>query len=92
MTVLKELMKTIEGRKKNPKKGSYTCSLYAGGVDRIGEKIMEEAEEVVRAAKREGRDRVIYEVGDLIYHVFVLLGYEGIKLEEIEKELKRRMK
>jgi phosphoribosyl-ATP pyrophosphohydrolase len=92
MTVLKELMKTIEDRKKNPKKGSYTCSLYDGGVSKIGEKIMEEAEEVVRAAKSEGRDRVIYEVGDLLYHVFVLLGYEGIKLEEIEKELKRRMK
>jgi phosphoribosyl-ATP pyrophosphohydrolase len=90
---MEELMTIIQDRKKNPRDGSYTCSLFEGGVKKIGEKILEEAKEVVMAATdEEGKKRIIFEIADLVYHVLVLMGYEEITVEEINKELKRRMK
>lgn len=90
--VLEKLMKIIEDRQMHPKDDSYTCSLFRRGVPKIGEKILEEAEEVVDAAKSEGKQRTIYELADLFYHVMVLMGYHGISLEEVERELESRMK
>jgi phosphoribosyl-ATP pyrophosphohydrolase len=88
---MEDLMKIILDRKKNPKEGSYTCSLFEGGIDKMGEKILEEAKEVVMAVKDEGKKRTIFEIADLVYHLFVLMGYEEITLGDVEKELKRRM-
>lgn len=92
-TVLQQLMAVIEDRKRNPPAKSYTTKLFAGGIDKIGEKITEEAAEVVAAAREpgdEGRTHTIYEAGDVLYHLFVLLGHLDIKLEEVESELARR--
>lgn len=86
-------MAIIEDRKANPPAKSYTTTLFAGGVPKIGEKITEEAAEVVEAAGEPGdvgRGHLIYEAADLIYHLFVMLGYREIKLEEVEAELARR--
>jgi phosphoribosyl-ATP pyrophosphohydrolase len=86
-------MAVIEDRKRNPPPKSYTTSLFQGGVAKIGGKIMEEAAEVVEAAGEpgdEGRGHLIYESADLIYHLFVLLGYKDIPLAELEAELGRR--
>jgi phosphoribosyl-ATP pyrophosphohydrolase len=86
-------MAVIEDRKANPPAKSYTTSLLAGGVPKIGGKITEEAREVVEAAGEpgdDGRAHVIYEAGDLLYHLFVLLAHREIKLEEVEAELARR--
>lgn len=86
-------MAIIEDRRANPPPKSYTTSLFAGGVSKIGKKILEEAAEVVEAADEpgdEGRQHLIYEAGDLIYHLFVLLGHREIPLAEVETELARR--
>ena len=72
---------------------SYTAKLLAGGVEKIGGKIMEEAAELVEAAgepEEEGRQHTIYEAGDLLYHTLVLLTARGVRLSEVEAELARR--
>ncbi len=91
--IFARLMAVIEDRKANPPAKSYTTTLLAGGVPKIGEKIVEEAAEVVEAAGErgdEGRKHLIYEAADLIYHLFVMLGFHDIKLAEVEAELARR--
>ena len=91
--ILAQLMAVIEDRKINPPPKSYTTTLLAGGVAKIGEKIAEEAAEVVQAADEpgeEGRAHLIREAGDLIYHLFVMLGFRDVKLAEVEQEIARR--
>jgi phosphoribosyl-ATP pyrophosphohydrolase len=91
--ILPRLMAIIEDRKANPPPKSYTTSLFAGGVAKIGEKITEEAAEVVEAAAEpgdDGRTHLIHEAADLVYHLFVMLGFREIKLSEVEDELARR--
>ena len=86
-------MGVIEDRRANPPPKSYTTSLFQGGVDKIGGKIVEEAAEVVEAAGEPGdagRTHFIYEAADLLYHLFVMLGYKGVALSEVEAELARR--
>src|SRR5262245_30355001 len=86
-------MAVIEDRKANPPAKSYTTTLLAGGVPKIGDKIREEAEEVIEAASEpgeEGRMHLIREAADLIYHLFVMLGHRDVKLSEVEGELVRR--
>jgi phosphoribosyl-ATP pyrophosphohydrolase len=91
--ILAQLMAVIEDRKTNPQAKSYTTTLFAGGVVKIGEKILEEAREVVEAASEadeEGRQHLIREAGDLIYHLFVMLGFRNVKLAEVEEEIAKR--
>lgn len=91
--ILAQLMGVIEDRKANPTEKSYTNRLLDGGVAKIGAKIVEEAAEVVEAAAEPGeagRTHTIREAADVIYHLFVLLGYRGIPLAEVEAELARR--
>lgn len=93
IAILQQLMAVIEDRKANPPAKSYTTKLFAGGVPKIGEKILEEAREVVEAASEpgpEGRAHVIYEAADVTYHLMVLLGHLGIGWSEVEAELGRR--
>jgi phosphoribosyl-ATP pyrophosphohydrolase len=92
-SVLAQLMAIIEERKRNPPPRSYTTSLLAGGVAKIGEKITEEAAEVVEAAGEpgeEGRQHLVREAGDLLYHLLVMLAHRDVPLEEVERELARR--
>jgi phosphoribosyl-ATP pyrophosphohydrolase len=92
-TIFARLMAVIEDRKANPPAKSYTTSLFQGGVAKIGAKILEEAGEVVEAAAEpgdQGRSHLIYESADLVYHLFVLLGHQDIRLPELEAELARR--
>ena len=91
--VLHQLMAVIEERRLNPPQKSYTTKLFQGGNDLIGKKIMEEAGEVVEAADEpgdSGREYLIYEAADLLYHLMVMLGYHEIHISEIETELGRR--
>jgi len=91
--VFQRLMDVIEDRRANPPERSYTTSLFRGGVEKIGGKILEEAREVVEAAgevDEQGRQHLIHEAADLIYHLFVMLGYREIRLPEVEAELARR--
>ena len=92
-SVLHQLMEVLEQRKVNPPPNSYTARLYSGGVSKIGEKIQEEAQEVVEAASEPGdagRRHIVYESSDLLYHLLVLLAHQGIKLGEVEAEIARR--
>lgn len=87
-TLLRTIRQRSEG--KNPK--SYTKELLDGGVEAYGAKVMEEAEEVVRAARSEGKQRTTEEAADVLYHLFVLLRGEKIELEDVARELRRRRK
>ncbi len=86
------LARTIAARKLHPVEGSYTAKLFAGGVDRIGKKIGEEATEVVIAAKNADRAELVWETADLLYHTLVLLAERGVALDEVGAELSRRAK
>jgi phosphoribosyl-ATP pyrophosphohydrolase len=87
--MLPELFAIIEERKAQPRQGSYTSQLLAGG-DEVLKKVGEEAVEVILAAKGQGDQRVIEEAADLIYHLFVLLAWRGLTLAQVEAELRRR--
>ena len=93
-TILTRLMAVIEDRRAHPHERSYTAMLLAGGVDKIGQKICEEAAEVVEAAReadtREGQTHLVHEAADLIYHLLVMLGFREVRLAEVEGELARR--
>ena len=78
--------------KKKMPAGSYTASLFRGGVKKITAKVREEALEVVKAAKRESKKRLTEESVDLLYHLLVLLAQKGISLDDVGKEIKKRRK
>jgi phosphoribosyl-ATP pyrophosphohydrolase len=64
-----------------------------GGVDKIGKKVIEEAREVITAAAETdsgGHDHLVHEAADLIYHLFVMMAYRDVTLQEVEAELGRR--
>jgi phosphoribosyl-ATP pyrophosphohydrolase len=86
-------MSVIEDRKRERPEKSYTTKLFDGGVEKIGAKIVEEAAEVVEAAREPGQGgqaHTIAEAADLIYHLFVMLGYRDISIGQVEAELARR--
>ncbi len=90
---LDALEATILARQASPDEKSYTSKLLAGGVEKIGGKILEEAAELVEAAgepEEAGRQHTIYEAGDLLYHMLVLLTLRGVRLSDVEAELARR--
>ena len=87
---LEGLMEMLEGRKSNPKEGSYTSYLFQKGIDKILKKVGEECTEVIIAGKADDKAETIYEIADLTYHVMVLMLEMGISLEDIHKELASR--
>jgi phosphoribosyl-ATP pyrophosphohydrolase len=87
---LEALEGVIASRKGGEPSRSYTSRLLAGGVEKIGGKVTEEAGELVQAAARESDDRVVSEAADLVYHVLVLLAARGVSLARVEDELARR--
>lgn len=91
--VLDRLMEQIQQRARTRPPESYTTKLIEGGVDKMGAKIMEEAGEVVDAAKTStspDNNHLIYEACDVIYHLWVLLGSRGIHVDDLRSELARR--
>jgi phosphoribosyl-ATP pyrophosphohydrolase/phosphoribosyl-AMP cyclohydrolase len=88
--ILTDLANIIAQRASAPKEGSYTTKMLAGGVDRIGKKIGEEAAEVIIAAKNGAPDEVAWEIADLMYHTLVLLQQQGMTIEAVWHELRRR--
>ena len=84
------LYELIEGRKKEPKEGSYTSYLFEKGIDKILKKIGEESTEVVVAGKGGDKKETVYEIADLIYHLTVLAVEMGISVEDIVAELASR--
>ena len=88
--VLKELAKVLEQRKNAEPDSSYVASLYDKGLDAILKKIGEEATETVMAAKDGSADKIVYEMADLWFHSMVLLAHQGLKPDDVLKELDRR--
>lgn len=89
---LKYLQDFIETRRQEMPEGSYTTSLFAKGVNRMAQKVGEEAVETVIEATNGTEDGFIYEASDLIYHLIVLLISKGLRMEDLVRELKKRNK
>ena len=89
---LKYLQNFIERRRQEMPEGSYTTSLFQKGVNRMAQKVGEEAVETVIEATNGTEDGFIYEASDLIYHLIVLLTSKGLRLEDLARELKKRHK
>ena len=84
------LMQLLQGRKTDLPEGSYTTYLFEKGLDKILKKVGEETTEVIIAAKDHDRANTIYEIGDLAYHVMVLMVEAGISLADLRQELASR--
>lgn len=90
---LDKLARTIADRAEYPREKSYTSQLLKGGVEKIGAKIIEEAAELVEAAGepgKAGREHFLREVGDLVFHLLVLMQQKSCTLSDLETELARR--
>lgn len=87
---LKELQDFIDKRHEEMPEGSYTTSLFRSGVNKMAQKVGEEAVETVIEACNGTDDRLIYEGADLIYHLIVLLTSKGFRIEDLARELKER--
>ena len=84
------LMQLLQGRKADLPEGSYTTYLFEKGLDKILKKVGEETTEVIIAAKDHDRANTISEIGDLAYHVMVLMAEAGISLADLRQELASR--
>ncbi|MCX7797266.1 MAG: bifunctional phosphoribosyl-AMP cyclohydrolase/phosphoribosyl-ATP diphosphatase HisIE [Melioribacter sp.] len=87
---LEYLYELIKDRKKNLPEGSYTTELFKSGINRIVQKVGEEAIETIIAVKNDNREEIINEVSDLIYHLLVMLSEKNIELNVIIKNLEER--
>jgi phosphoribosyl-ATP pyrophosphohydrolase/phosphoribosyl-AMP cyclohydrolase len=88
--VLQVVYEVITDRRKNRKEGSYTNYLFDKGIDKILKKCAEEAAEVIIAAKNNNKEELRYEIGDLMYHLMVLMVECGLDWKDITSELKNR--
>lgn len=86
------LEKIIEDRRANPRKGSYTTTLLEAGINKVAQKVGEEAVELVIEAKDDNRELFLNEAADLMYHYLVLLQAKGFGLKDVEEILKERHK
>jgi phosphoribosyl-AMP cyclohydrolase / phosphoribosyl-ATP pyrophosphohydrolase len=88
--VLLEVAAVLADRRQHPREGSYSSRLFAEGLSRLNEKIMEEAAEVTRAARKETRGRFVQETADLWFHTLALLEFQGVSPAEVFAELAKR--
>lgn len=88
----KYLQSFIEKRYKEMPEGSYTTSLFSSGINRMAQKVGEEALESVIEACNGTDERLVYESADMLYHLMVLLTSKGIRIEDLSKELQKRHK
>lgn len=88
----KYLQDFIEKRHKELPEGSYTTSLFNSGINRMAQKVGEEALESVIEACNGTDERLIYESADMLYHLIVLLTSKGLRIEDLSKELQKRHK
>lgn len=89
---LTELQDFIEKRHEEMPEGSYTTSLFRDGLNRMAQKVGEEALESVIEAVNGTNDRLVYEASDMFYHLIVLLTAKGLRIEDVAKELEARHK
>lgn len=87
---LTELQDFINRRHEEMPEGSYTTSLFKDGVNRMAQKMGEEALEAVIEATNGTSDKLVYEASDMIYHLIVLLTSKGLRIEDVAAELQKR--
>ncbi len=92
MDVISGLAGIIKDRRENPVEGSYTNRLFARGINKIAQKVGEEAVELVIEAKDNDSERFLNEAADLMYHYLVLLEEKGFSLEDVASALSQRKK
>ena len=88
--IVEELFAIIQDRKREMPDDSYTTRLFQEGLERISQKVIEEAGETALAGAKGDSDRVVSEVADLLYHSLVLLSASGVRPEDVWQELRRR--
>ena len=89
---LKYLQDFIVRRRQEMPENSYTASLFNKGIERIAQKLGEEAVETIIEAIKGDDERLLYEASDLLYHLIVLLTYKGYRIEDTVNELIKRHK
>jgi phosphoribosyl-ATP pyrophosphohydrolase/phosphoribosyl-AMP cyclohydrolase len=89
---LSYLQDFIDKRKAEMPEGSYTTKLFQKGTRTITQKVGEEAVETIIGAMANDDENFIYEAGDLVYHLIVLLTHKGYRIEDVVRELKKRHK
>lgn len=85
-----KLEKLIQDRKANPKEGSYTTSLFSSGINKVAQKVGEEAVELVIEAKDDNEALFLGEAADLLYHYLILLTAKGFQLQDVIDTLEKR--
>lgn len=80
----------VEQRHREMPEGSYTTSLFNDGINRMAQKVGEEALETVIEAVNGSDERLIYEASDMFYHLIVLLTGKGLRIEDVARELQAR--
>jgi len=89
---LEKLENIITDRKNNPTPSSYTASLFSKGINKIAQKVGEEAVELVIESKDDNKEKFLSEAADLLYHYLVLLKAKNYKLEDVVDVLAQRHK
>lgn len=89
---LSSLEALIKDRKANPVKGSYTTSLFDAGINKVAQKVGEEAVELVIESKDNNKELFLNEAADLMYHYLVLLTEKGFALDDVMGVLRKRHK
>ena len=84
------LEKLIEQRILYPKNDSYISNLFSKGIDKIAQKLGEEATELIIAAKNDNKKDFIYESADLLFHFLLIIQKKNLRFEDIVKELDQR--
>lgn len=90
LLILAELQDFINRRKEVMPEGSYTTSLFTKGINKIAQKVGEEALETVIEATNGTNDHLVYEASDLLYHLLVMLTEKGLRIEQVAQELQQR--
>ena len=90
--VLSEVYAVLEQRKRDLPEDSYTAKLLMGPQDKLLKKIGEESSEVIIAARDGDAKQLRYEIGDLLYHLLVVMVREGISLDDMAAELDGRQR
>ncbi len=87
---LTELQDFINKRKEEMPEGSYTTKLFKEGINKIAQKVGEEALETVIEATNGTSEHLVYEASDLLYHLLVMLTQKGLRIEDVAAELQKR--
>jgi len=94
LDIIEELWQVLQDRRASPKGGSYTNALLSDE-EKIFEKLREELSEIEEAVKEDrisgsGKDSLVWETSDFLYHLLVLLVAKGVELDDVLAELRRR--